>query len=91
MLHIFTPLKAAWAIIHSVDGDNDGLVSTRSAKWKDEYFVEPVLEADHLNLLGWWNVSELAHGVMPAELEARIKAVYLAIANELAEEFPLRS
>lgn len=91
LLHVFTPLKAAWAIIHPVEGDNDGLVSTQSAKWKDEYFVEPVLEADHLNLLGWWNVSELAHGVMPAKLESRIKAVYLAIANELAEEFPLRN
>ena len=30
----------------------------------------------------------VAHGVRPAELEARMKEVYLRIANGLAEEFP---
>ncbi len=87
-LYVFDLLKPAWRIIHAAEGDNDGLVSVQSAKWKDEYFVEPVLDADHLNLVGWWNVPDILHGVLPGELEARIKQVYLDIAQILAAEFP---
>jgi len=89
VLHIFNPLKIAWGIIKPIEGDNDGLVSVKSARWKTEYFVEPVLDADHLNLLGWWDLSELAQNVWPAELETRIKQVYLNIANDLAAALPL--
>lgn len=89
VLHIFSPLKVAWGIINSVEGPNDGLASVKSARWKDEYFVEPVLEADHLNLLGWWDPSEVWQRVSRAELETRIKQVYLDIANDLATAFPV--
>jgi len=41
-----------------------------------------------LNLVGWWNVPDILHGVLPGELEARIKQVYLDIAQILAAEFP---
>ncbi|MBI4717536.1 MAG: hypothetical protein HY763_07010 [Planctomycetes bacterium] len=86
---VFTPLKAAWLLIHAREGDNDGLVSVASARWRDEYFAAPPLDADHLNLLGWWEPSEISHGVRPGELEARIKALYLSIATELAAAFPM--
>lgn len=88
-LSVFSPLKATWAIIHSREGDNDGLVPVSSARWEDAYSVEPVVEADHLNLIGWWEPADLWHGESPFELEGRIKALYLSIAKNLAAEFPV--
>jgi triacylglycerol lipase len=86
---IFNPLKIAWSIIFGREGDNDGLVSVQSARWRDEYFVPPVLDADHLNLLGWWDTAELSGGESRKALESRIKSVYLAIGTTLAQEFPI--
>ena len=56
LLHIFSPLKFAWLVIKSAEGANDGFVSAESARWNDDYFVEPLLDADHLNLIGWWDM-----------------------------------
>ena len=75
-------------MIYEREGDNDGLVSVESAKWKEEYFVEPVLNADHFNLCGWWDPSEILRGLLPIQLEEKIKGVYLSIAEGLAEGFP---
>ena len=86
--HVFTPLKLCWRIINRAEGDNDGLASVASAKWNDKYFVPPVWDADHLNQVGWWDLSELWQGVGPEELETRIKNRYLEIARTLAAEFP---
>ena len=86
---VFSPLKVTWAIIHSREGENDGLVAVSSARWDDDYFVEPVLDADHLNLIGWWELADLVHGEGPFELEGRIKALYLRIADDLAGDFPI--
>ena len=85
---VFTPLKLCWCVIHKAEGDNDGLVSVASARWSDEYFVPPVWNADHLNQVGWWDLSELRRGVGPNEFEMRIKNRYLEIARILAAEFP---
>jgi len=87
-IHVFAPLKLSWLIINGREGDNDGFVSVASARWKDEYFVAPVLDADHLNEIGWWDISEAWQGVTPEQLETRIKKVYLGMARDLAEEFP---
>ena len=87
LLHIFSPLKFAWLVIKGQAGPNDGFVPVSSACWNDDYFVEPVLDADHLNLIGWWDLSEIWHGVDAPELEHRIKNVYLRIARDLADEF----
>ena len=76
--------------IKSAEGANDGFVSAESARWNDDYFVEPLLDADHLNLIGWWDISEAWHGVDSATLENRIKNLYLRIARDLADEFPLQ-
>jgi len=85
---IFGPLKFPSAIIRKQEGDNDGFVSVKSARWKKKYFVEPVLDADHLNEIGWWDISEIWHGIDPKQLEDRIKALYLSICDGLAEKFP---
>jgi len=89
LIHVFGPLKLSWLIIREREGDNDGFVSVTSARWNDEYFVPPVLDADHLNEIGWWDISESWQGVTPEQLEARIKNVYLGIAKELAAAFPV--
>ncbi len=89
LLHIFSPLKFAWLVIKGQAGPNDGFVPVASARWNDDYFVGPELDADHLNLIGWWDLSEIWHGVDAPELEHRIKNVYLRIARDLADEFPL--
>ncbi|MDE0103143.1 MAG: hypothetical protein OXN89_12255 [Bryobacterales bacterium] len=85
---VFTPLKLCWAIINKAEGDNDGLASVASARWNDQYFVPPVWNADHLNQVGWWDLSELREGVGPTEIETRIKHRYVEIARTLAAEFP---
>ncbi len=89
LIHIFSPLKFSWLLIRSAAGANDGFVPVSSARWNDEYFVPPVLDADHLNQIGWWDDSEAWRGVEPAELEDRIKQLYLDIAHALAQDFPL--
>ena len=86
---VFAPLKAMWPVIAARAGENDGLVPVSSARWHDDYFVPPVIDADHLNLLGWWDIAELFHGVWPLELEGRIKGVYASIAEDLARRFPI--
>jgi triacylglycerol lipase len=88
LINVFTPLKLPWLIINGREGENDGFVAVTSARWNDEYFVPPVLDADHLNEIGWWDISENWHGVTPEQLETRIKNVYLGMARELAEAFP---
>ena len=85
---VFAPLKLCWCIIDKAEGDNDGLASVESARWDDRYFVPPVWDADHLNQVGWWDLSELSKGVGPKRLETRIKNRYLEIARTLAAEFP---
>ena len=84
--NIFSLLKFSWMIIRDEEGDNDGFVSVKSARWNDEYFVEPVIDADHLNEIGWWDLSEESG---PEELETRIKGLYLRIAQDLRKEFPV--
>lgn len=88
-IQVFGPLQPSWKIIHAEEGENDGFVSVQSARWKDEYFVPPVLDADHLNQIGWWDIAEILHFVTPGQLETRIKNLYLGIAQDLAEAFPV--
>jgi triacylglycerol lipase len=86
---IVTVLKFSWQVIRWKEGPNDGFVSVKSARWDDKYFVEPVQEADHLNLMGWWDPSEKMGGAKRKALENEIKHLYLQIARDLADQFPL--
>ena len=49
---VFSLLKGAFKIIQSKEGENDGLVSVRSARWRDRYFQTVINETDHLNEIG---------------------------------------
>lgn len=80
---VFILLKASFRIIEEKEGENDGLVSVNSAKWRDNYFKGILDETDHLNELGWWDISQLAEGETPEKLLNRIHRFYAEVANDL--------
>jgi len=80
---IFSLLKGAFRIIEQKEGENDGLVSIRSAQWRPGYLQKVLDDTDHLNELGWWNPDQIAAGESPSELHSRIHQFYAAIALQL--------
>ncbi len=86
---VFFVLRRFHSVITEEEGPNDGVVSLKSAKWREALFVGPPLEADHLNQLGWWDPSELGRE-SPRRLERRIQDFYIQIANGLCDEKPKR-
>jgi triacylglycerol lipase len=80
---VFSLLKGAFRIIQRKEGENDGLVSVRSARWRDRYFQETINETDHLNELGWWDPDQLFAHESPSALRTRIHALYARIASRL--------
>jgi len=80
---IFDVLKLPYYIIEKSEGDNDGLVSVRSAKWRDDYFRDVIDETDHLNELGWWEHAQIFSGEDENQLLTRIHKFYLDIAKGL--------
>lgn len=80
---VFDPLKLPFHIIEKEEGDNDGLVSVKSAKWRDHYFKGVLDRTDHLNELGWWDTAQFFEHESEGRLLKRIHDFYLAIAGEL--------
>jgi triacylglycerol lipase len=80
---VFSLLKGAFKIIQRKEGENDGLVSIRSARWHGKYFQETINETDHLNELGWWDPDQLFAHESPGALRTRIHALYARIASQL--------
>ncbi len=80
---VFSLLKGAFKIIQSKEGENDGLISVRSARWRDRYFQGIINETDHLNEIGWWDPDQLLAGETPHALRIRIHALYAQIASQL--------
>jgi triacylglycerol lipase len=80
---VFDALKPAFYIIEKREGENDGLVSVKSAKWRDRYFKGIIEDADHLNELGWWEPAQLFSGEGDSQLLTRIHNFYLATAKSL--------
>jgi triacylglycerol lipase len=78
---VFTLLKGSFRIIEAQEGDNDGLVSVRSARWREQYFEDVLDDTDHLNEIGWWDLDQLAAGETPGALQARIHELYARIAS----------
>jgi triacylglycerol lipase len=76
-------LKPSFQIIQSLEGENDGLVSVKSAKWRDEFFQSILKRTDHLNELGWWDLDQLTAFESPAALTKRIHKFYLDVARSL--------
>jgi triacylglycerol lipase len=76
-------LQPSFDIIEAAEGDNDGLVSVRSARWRDPYFKGVLENADHLNELAHWDGSQRQSGETSTALRSRVHAFYAAIAAEL--------
>ena len=66
--HTFLPLQPSWKVIFEAEGENDGLVSTRSQAWEPKLIAsdgaakkigqsEFPVRADHLNQVGWWHIN----------------------------------
>lgn len=80
---IFWPMKISHRIIRDEEGDNDGLVSVRSARWQDRYFRKILPGTDHLNELGWWNFGQISEKESPSHMRDRIHNFYLEVCNNL--------
>jgi len=80
----FAPLRFSHDVIQAAEGDNDGLVSLSSAKWREECFVKSI-EADHRNEIGWWDFHDPEQQRQAAAFEKRIQAFYLEIAQAARE------
>lgn len=80
---VFEPLKLPFYIIEKEEGDNDGLVSVRSATWRPEFFQGILENTDHLNELGWWDTAQIFAGESPEQLLKRIHNFYLEVARRL--------
>ena len=80
---IFAPLKLPFYYIEKEEGDNDGLVSVKSARWRDRYFQGILEKTDHINALGWWEADQIFVGESEKDLLTRIHGVYAEIARNL--------
>jgi triacylglycerol lipase len=81
---VFDSLKLSFYIIEKKEGDNDGLVSVESAKWRERYFKGILENTDHLNELGWWDAAQIYCGESQKELLERIHKFYLEVSKDLA-------
>ena len=80
---VFDALKLPFYIIEKSEGENDGLVSVKSAKWRDRYFKGTIDDTDHLNELAWWDPAQVYAGEGESQLLKRMHHFYLDIAKGL--------
>ena len=80
---VFDALKLSFYIIEKKEGDNDGLVSVESAKWRDRYFKGVLENTDHLNELAWWDPAQMLCGESEPDLQKRIHRFYLDVSKDL--------
>jgi len=98
LTRIFAPLQVPWFIIDAEEGPNDGLVPAPSAEWRGRSQSIRRIDADHLNQVGWWDPNEIGGSLYPSwtgtresrrEMEQRLRDLYVEIASDLADRFPL--
>mgnify|MGYP006281833839 FL=1 len=75
-------LRFPHRMIQRKEGPNDGLVSLKSARWREDLFVKQI-EADHLNEIGWWDVRDTDTLRNLKSFEKRIQNFYLDIVESL--------
>jgi len=80
---VLNVLKVPFSIIEKEEGENDGLVSVASARWRDEYFKGILEDTDHLNEVGWWDPGRHWKAEGPDQLLSRIHDFYAGIAEGL--------
>ena len=79
----FNVLKGPQRIIQEKEGENDGLVSVLSAKWRARYFKGSLDNCDHFNELGWWDPGQVMGGESADELLQRAHRFYAGVARNL--------
>jgi triacylglycerol lipase len=84
---VFKPLQVSWRIVNGEEGPNDGLVSVRSAKWRDEFFGG-TFEGDHRNEIGWADTDHLSSGHAFGLFERQVNDFYLRIARDITSPDP---
>ncbi len=82
--HIFPLFRFSYSLIYREEGENDGLVSLKSAKWQEEFFVKNI-NTDHINQMGWWHPWGPSKDITRKRFEEQIQKFYLEIAEELAD------
>lgn len=83
--HYFNVFRKAWKMLKAVEGENDGLVSVKSAKWGE--YIGTIDGVDHLDLVNFTNLVQynLARLVgRPRPFNAI--ALYLHITDMLAKK-----
>jgi triacylglycerol lipase len=80
---VFNLLKGPFRMIEEKEGENDGLVSVQSAKWREAYFMGVLEKTDHLNELGWWDIAQLVEGESSEQLLHRIHEFYARVTENL--------
>lgn len=81
---VFAPLRPSWRIIRRLEGENDGLVSLISATWKEGLLFK-IMDADHLNQIGWWDPAESVGGGTRRSFDENIRMQYLEMADSLSD------
>jgi triacylglycerol lipase len=82
---VFPVFRFSHSIIYREEGKNDGLVSLKSAKWRDEFFIKK-FDADHLNEIGWWHPWRSSKDFTRKKFEERIQNLYFELAERLADK-----
>lgn len=75
--------KNPYKLIYRLEGDNDGMVSVKSAKWRAHYFRGIIENADHLNELGWVFPDQIIRGKSPGRFLKYIHGFYAKLAGGL--------
>ncbi|OWB76212.1 hypothetical protein B5S32_g362 [[Candida] boidinii] len=85
-LHFNNVFYFSWKIIKSKEGDNDGMVSVKSAKWGK--YLGTIENADHLDLINWTNITKRLSSSVGISEPSTFKPIglYLDIADNLAKE-----
>ncbi|RLB37926.1 MAG: hypothetical protein DRH12_13610 [Deltaproteobacteria bacterium] len=79
---VFFVARRSYRFLKEREGDNDGLVSVRSAMWKEKYFMG-IIDADHLNQIGWWDGGRAMGTTSRRIFEKRIREFYVSLAEGL--------
>ncbi len=75
--------RSSCTLIYRMEGDNDGMVSVRSAKWRDRYFRGILEGMEHFNEIGWFTLGQM---LRPSRFKKQWQAVrqfYLDLAGSL--------
>ncbi|KAK6345037.1 hypothetical protein TWF718_006976 [Orbilia javanica] len=82
---LLSPFRAPYNIIRRVDGDNDGLVSIKSAS--HGIYKGTLIGPSHLDIINWTNrLKWIIKGVLGHHNKFNAIAFYLALSDMLADE-----